>query len=212
MADLRDFFTELINTMRKRVAENADDFHGRFSGKVEYRRCKTCSPRTDLILGTSGNRKSGIVSVAADTFLSQKGVREVSYDRYMDFAAFGGNWFAGTRIPLLAGEIENNIAEFKGTISDLIRYQARAKFAIFYDSSAPSRQEQIRKEIHEVFDCFRIEGFMEASTTEYLIVFGPSELEVGSGIGQWCALWLRNESEQSPISIKADPASFVHAA
>lgn len=130
----------------------------------------------------------------------------------MDFAAFAGDWWAGTRRAIVVGEIENNIAEFKGTISDLIRYQAQSKFAIFYDSSAASREEQIRKEIHKVFDSFRNQGLIEAGNAEYLIIFGPSQLEVGSGIGQWCALWFRNESEQSAIWIKSDPASFVHAA
>lgn len=72
MADLRDFFSELIYTMQKRVAANADDFHGRFSDKLEYRRCKTCSPRTDLMLGTAANRESAVVSCAAQEFASSR--------------------------------------------------------------------------------------------------------------------------------------------
>lgn len=198
MSDLRDFFSVLLDTLQKREKGSAD-FHNRFNNSKEYKRARTCSARTDLMLGKSDDREKGIVRTAFHHFNSSDLTGfELSFERYVDFIASQGDWWTGKKVALMTCEVESDLAEFKGTLSDLIRYQARQKVAVFYDNGIQSRREQMEGDVRDVFDHFKRQGFSEADDTEYLVVFGPEEIANGA-IGNWCAMWFRYGSSNFPV-------------
>jgi hypothetical protein len=191
MPDLSDFFNSFVSALRD--AEKTDPtFRARFNNSPEHKRAKTCSPRTDLMMGTA-NARNGILTETLKSFLQldkQDLTCELSYDRYMDFIAFKGNWFEGQRIALATVEIENNLNEFMGTFSDLVRYQSQHKLGVFYDAMASDNfhRNKIEEHVRNVLDNFQRQGFVEAEETEYLIVLGPAHLTEGVGIGEWSAV------------------------
>lgn len=107
------------------------------------------------------------------------------YERYVDVLVSGGDWYAGTMTYPGIVEVENEINEFKGTVSDLLKLQARWKIAIFYENPDLERRED---EIRAVFANFEGSGFREADQTEYLLILGPPEVTPDSGIGTWRAI------------------------
>ena len=111
---------------------------------------------------------------------------EHSYTRYGDIMVYESDWYSGKRTNLVVVEVENELDEFKGTISDLLRNQGRYKIGVFYqeDRDFESRAAEIR----EIFGHFAGCGFREAADTRYLIVFGPTAISEAGGIGAWCAL------------------------
>jgi hypothetical protein len=149
------------------------------------------------MLGRGGDRRSGIVPQAIKkSWPDEVTDSSLSFDRYMDVVAFVGNWWEGESVALLAVEIENNINEFAGTVSDLLRYQARHKVAVLYDAAARSKKTEFQDKALCVFDRFNRQGFSEAADTEYLLAFGPNELE-GIDIGDWCAMWFTRADRSS---------------
>src|SRR5437773_1573570 len=90
-----------------------------------------------------------------------------------------GNWPTGKRIIFAAAETENNIGEFKGTLSDLLKVQARWKIAAFYES--PDLEAR-QREIVQVYEYFKDSGFIEADGTQYLVMFGPPGIKPDRGI------------------------------
>lgn len=137
------------------------------------------------MLGRREDRASGIMRRALEGFVSP--IADFSHDRYSDLAVFEGNWLREQRITSMVIEHENDILEFQGTISDLLRSQAHQKVAVFYDETATVKKTEYQKKVADVFDYFNLQGFSEASSTEYLIVFGPMKLK-DAGIGDWCAM------------------------
>jgi hypothetical protein len=184
MTDLTVFYNQMLDNL------TASEQRDRPRYRQHFEKCRSW---TNLMLGNAGDRASGIVrQTLRECF--QAGV-EFSHERYADLAAFSGDWWAGRCLALLVVEHENNISEFRGTISDLLRYQARQKVAVFYEDAA-SKQADLQAQVREVFDYFDQEGFSELGDTEYLIVFGP----IGShedGIGKWSAMHFTNRTRRS---------------
>lgn len=210
MSDLRNFFKLFTEALRD--AEKADSkIRAQFNNSPELKRAKNCSPRTDLMLGT-GNDRNGILARVLQSFLGlekQDPFLELSYDRYLDFVAYKGNWFDGGRIALVTVEVENNLVEFKGTLSDLVRYQAHQKLGVFYDKEMAShvRRNRIEGDILDVFNRFQGRGFVEAENTEYMLMFGPEQFDDGSGIGDWSAIRFTTGSLGSLSDCWCSPAA-----
>ena len=187
MSKLSEFYSSFLNTAREQESNDSEAFRYQFNNALEYRTARNCRPRTTLMLGSGGKRRLGLVPQAIMSSWPDIDDSLLSYDRYMDVVAFDGEWWEGKCVARLVVEIENDMREFKGTVSDLLRYQALLKVAVFFDSEAVLKKKQLQDQTMAVFNHFDQHGFCEAADTEYLLVFGPSEL-VSPGIGEWCAM------------------------
>lgn len=144
MPDLTEFFNDLIDELKRQSEKDAELFALRFNDDLSQRRARNRKPRTDLMLGMSSNRGAGVLPTALRTFLQLDG-SSFEYERYVDISVSEGDWWAGTKVRLGIVEVENDIGEFKGTLSDLLGMQARWKIAVFYEvPDLESRQNDIR--------------------------------------------------------------------
>jgi hypothetical protein len=195
LPDLAVFYAMLRAALIKAHDDNAIAFRDQFNNGRQHRTSRNRKPRTDMMLGCSANGRVGIVPEAIRQFLGQQ--VQPSYERYLDCIVYEGCWGKGECLTRLIVEVENETREFEGTLSDLLRYQARQKIGIFYDDDARSDQTHWEKRMRSAFDIFVNAGFRESGSTEYLIVFGPSELKA-AGIGEWCGMLFANSSRNSP--------------
>jgi hypothetical protein len=100
---------------------------------------------------------------------------EVHFGRYIDILYQKGAWYNGDATWEWIGEVENDMAEFRGTISDLLRFQARRKLGVFYyhkQLEAENRAADIRA----VFGYFEAGRFCEDPRTRYEILVLPEKL------------------------------------
>jgi hypothetical protein len=187
MDDLRGFFDDLILELEGRVKADPNFV-------VDFNKL---SSRTRLMLGTKAGR-GGLMKAAIIAFLKRKGkvAEEWSYHRYMYIIASEGDWWLGEKIALVIAEVENRIKEFRGTVSDLVRFQAHQKIAVFYEANLTAEKLQsYETQVREVLGYQFGKGFFEAEDTEYLIVFGPTNIT--EGIGRWWATWFMRHGQQS---------------
>jgi hypothetical protein len=195
MHDLAFFYRILLKTLRKFHEDHRQAFLDQFNDAAK-RTAKNRRPRTDLMLGSRINDRSGVVPVALGEFL---GKVQPSYERYLDCIVYEGEWWEGRCIAQLIAEVKNNFNEFKGTVSDLLRHQAHQKVAIFYEDSSKSERERLEESTRMVFGVFDQQGFYEAPSTEYLIVLGPRLLAGGDGIGDWRGMWFTKSTLDRPV-------------
>jgi hypothetical protein len=180
MPNLSVFYKTLLENLRAYELKDSASFRSKFKG---------CRSWTSLMLGSADTREAGLVRQALKDVLPLD--PQFSHERYIDLAVFSGNWWGGRQIASIIMEHENNTLEFKGTISDLLRYQALQKIAIFYED-AGSRKKELENWVQDVFNHFQQQGFSESLNTEYLIVFGPP-FDLGeSGVGTWSAMHFTN--------------------
>jgi hypothetical protein len=125
-------------------------------------------PRTELML----QKDDGIIPKAAGK-LGLPTSQEIAYSRYIDFSVAEGDWWAGEKGPLLAVEVENNWKELRGTLRDLLQFQARAKIGVFYHKVPRSARHEVEMSLAHVQECFRRDGFSESADTGYLIIIAP---------------------------------------
>jgi hypothetical protein len=208
MRDLALFYRQLLDHLtRKRLEDDQN-----------YDRCFSAAGRwTRFMLGNAGNRESGAIGQALrDCWPS---CPTFSHERYGDLVVFAGEWRRGESITHTVLEHENNFKEFEGTISDLLRHEARKKIAIFYAAAISRDELQIR--LNNVFEYFLRQGFLEAADTEYLIVVGPLRVP-SAGIGEWPAMhftagarnsihWLELPGEDSCPASLAFPTALNSA-
>ena len=122
---------------------------------------------------------------------------------------------ARERQPRLAIEVENDFAELRGTLRDLMQFQARLKVALFYSHDQPGHRPEVEQAVREVSTCFVSQGFMEAEDTQYLVILAPescsreqtgaadsacSGLLVGGLASRLRFEWLEAEVWQTPKS------------
>jgi hypothetical protein len=142
----------------------------------------------------------GVVKATIRALLSPKELldgKDWSFRTPRDIIAFEGKWKSGEQVALVIAEVENVIGEFKGTVSDLVSYQAPLKVAVFYqDSLTPEKLQTRETEIRGVLSYQFGKGFREARDTEYLIVFGPATVSE-EGIGAWRGIWFTSDWQKS---------------
>ncbi len=100
------------------------------------------------------------------------------YERYTDICFQTGDWWAGEARWEWIAEVENNIAEVAGTVSDLLRIQAKRKLGVFYASDQKNRQK-VSQGVFTAFQAFRKGGFTEPDGTLYEILVLPDTLPPG---------------------------------
>ena len=190
VSKLGGFFQILLNQLHLKRKQNPEEFSRRYGVKWD---------RTILMLGSGEDRMEGIVSHALREFA---GGAEPRFEKYGDAWVQGGDsWWDGKELTLLTVEVENRLAELKGTVGDLLRKQAHGKIGIFYQDH-PDLAERWRH-VKEVFEYFSTMGFAEAEATPYLIIFGPEAMDQPDGIGEWCAMVFTSKD------ITSDTSSFV---
>jgi hypothetical protein len=106
----------------------------------------------------------------------------------MDLLYFTGNWWDGERQALLAVEVENNWKEIRGTLRDLLQFQAAVKVAVFYSADIERAKRDIVEAATSVRDSFLSAGYTEAPSTAYLVIIGPDQWPVLPA-AQAPALW-----------------------
>ena len=152
--------------------------------------------RTELMLGNGQTRKDGIIYKTLKKLYVRelnlhwdkaKNIKQdIAFERYADciiYKEFDGqwdDWWRGEAFNDLVIEVENNITEFIGTFSDLLRIQARKKAGIFYYDNKKDKQsflEERKKGLQQALSYFADKGFIESEGTEYLFVFLPESLK-----------------------------------
>jgi hypothetical protein len=179
--ELKKFFNAFINVLENKHKDEKE-FVDRFNNNPAMKSSRNRLPRTDLILGDGNTRRSGVIYTALREYLGDK-FTEPGFERYIDVIVSDGNWWTGEQIHRIAIEVENNIDEFKGTLSDLLKHQALQKVGIFYQRGLPDRKKY-NKDIVNMFLYFYKCQFRECDETEYLIILGPDEIDKNS-IGTW---------------------------
>lgn len=91
MLNLSELHKELLGVMETFAQAEPERFYGRFGNDPAYRRARNCTPRTDLMLGTTeqAREEKGVVPRALRSFLGDG--PSFSYERYSDVVAFEGN-------------------------------------------------------------------------------------------------------------------------
>ncbi|MDX1945257.1 MAG: hypothetical protein SFU86_07610, partial [Pirellulaceae bacterium] len=130
------------------------------------RRSNNRRPRTDLMvkgLAASPFCDHGLLGqvAAKELGLNCSDSAIFSYERYFDIAYFAGNWWEGTQRNLLVAEVENNWAELRGTIRDLLYAQSRLKWGVFYQANLEAAREEISIALRIVRADFDKAGFAE---------------------------------------------------
>jgi hypothetical protein len=101
---------------------------------------------------------------------------EFSYERYFDIAVFDGKWWEGKRRALLVCEVENDWAELRGTLRDLLNAQSLMKWGVFYHGNLESAKDELVKALAAVRQDFDDAGFLESKTAKYEIIVFPERL------------------------------------
>lgn len=131
MQDLKKFFDHLMRALEARWQRDREGFVSRFNNEPSRKTARNRTPRTDLMLGMPSNRGAGVVATALCNFLKSDGgtieCDTFEYERYIDIIVPEGDWWAGKKIYQGITEVENDINEFKGTVSDHLRLQAKWK-------------------------------------------------------------------------------------
>ena len=134
---------------------------------------------TILMLGhNSTDAKDGIIA---------KTVRKINAE-YVNFENYRydclvyreDDWFDGKRYIEMVIEVESNIKEFKGTVSDLLRMQGASKIGIFYFKLSEDKNKFVidrSTQLAAVLKYFASNDFIEAEGTDYLLIFLPDRYE-----------------------------------
>jgi len=172
----------------KRLSEKGgmEHFQAAYNNEPKYRRVKNRRPRTDLMV--KGVREitdydeRGFIPHAmeyADESLAEhpEDDKWPHCDGYVDVVYGKGGWFAGKTCWGWIAEVENEFEEFKGTISDLLRFQAKRKLGVFYHQNLDDAEKVGKFQV--AFQAFVDAGFCESPDTRYEILILPGKLEIG---------------------------------
>ena len=137
--------------------------------------------RTRLMLGTGGagpaGRATGLMYCAIDRRFNPSAQRwETSFERYHDLVMWSGDFRYGQQLTELACEVENGSDLKLGELSFLLRSQSTRKIALRYPVAFDKRE--VEQFVHRAFSAFHQRGYRESDDTEYLLMFGPSTLQV----------------------------------
>jgi len=172
--ELRDAFWQAFNlSLATLAAADYDQFRSRYNNQAPYR-TRNSRPWTDLVTRHSDSVLGhALERLTKDGYLPANGER--SSERFMDLLYFTGNWWAGTRQALLAVEVENDWKELRGTLRDLLQFQARTKVAVFYYLASERIQTEVVEAMKSVAASFLNAGYAEAASTAYLLIIAPDE-------------------------------------
>ena len=123
-------------------------------------RIRNRRPRTDLMVKGLRNtpfEEEGLIAHVARRVADCPG--EVSFERYVDVGLMSGEWWRGTARWELIAEVENNWAELRGTLSDLLNTQAKRKWAVFYSDDVEGVAEEVAAAVRDVRGAFANAGF-----------------------------------------------------
>lgn len=200
MPELQELFRFFIRELTTERDRPDSEFVSRFNNEPRHKKGKF-KPRTNLMRGTLDDLSDGVLSRALHCLFEHTPHKICKEERCYDLIVFDAvnpdtgkhdpnKWYSGKRIPLLVAEIEENLLEFKGTLSDLIAYQAPQKLALLYEYLGPGNLRRREQEIKDVVGYWQGRGLSESQTTECLVVLGPPLIR--KGIGEWHALWFKS--------------------
>ena len=101
----------------------------------------------------------------------------------MDFSPLSRNWYSGQRFVELAAEVENFWHELHGTLRDLLTFQAREKWGVFYHADLDPARRELQNATTAVWQSFETQGFQEAPSTAYEILVLPEQIPATGLIG-----------------------------
>ena len=176
----------IVEAMRDellRVTKGKEDYLRKFvaayNSDDEFRRTPRSKPRTDLMVkgfqGIEGYADGGFVVRAAQQIHGFEW-ENVRFTRYIDISVLSGDWWSGELVYEWIAEIENDWKELCGTISDLLRTQAKRKLGVFYREKPGDSEDEVCDSISDVFRVFREHGFSESPDTAYDILVLPDKL------------------------------------
>ena len=186
-----EFYNCFIKIIQFEYNSNEVNFRNFYNNERELCnfKIKNKKPRTELMLGSGKSRKNSIMYKTLENYYGQNfDNNNCSFDRYADLIYSKQSyeyWYKGILFYDLIVEIENNINEYKGTISDLFRIQAKNKVAIFYYKTIDSIEQKYKNELPGIFKNIYNEGFSEFCETKYLIIFGPDYWENDNKLNLW---------------------------
>lgn len=188
-----DFWQVFVEVMRN---PHIPDFGDYYNNMPTKKRSRNIRPRTDVMLKNANNVMMSVIRILKERGFLEK-VGETSTERYIDVSYATGDWWKGEKYYQLAVEVENDLRELRGTILDLIRFQARMKVAVFYSQEHVDQRRQIEDKLQEVAHNFTNQGFREATDTGYLIVVAPDRFAEGSNsVSQRCVAYRFNGLEE----------------
>jgi hypothetical protein len=148
------------------------NFEALYNNDPHFKRHRNLRPRTDVMLRRSDSvLKSVLGRLKKDGHLPSDG--QISAERYIDMSYSTGYWWTGNKQRLLAVEVENSWAELRGTLRDLLQFQAKTKMAVFYATPPEDREGELLEAAICVAKSFATDGFVEAAGTPYLVVIAP---------------------------------------
>ena len=177
---LRSVLSDFSSDQEARLIVNAYNDEG--VPHPRNRRARTC-------LMVKGLRDTafaahGLVPQAALRAFPPDADDESSFERYTDFAIYAREWYSGKRFCKLAVEVENSWNELKGTIKDLLSFQAQNKWAVFYHDLDGNKIENVKTElvdaIRTAWTALAQDGFCESRETKYEIIVLPEKISESS--------------------------------
>ena len=124
--------------------------------------------------------KEGFKIADVDTHLMEP---DYVFERYIDIAIYTGKWWEGQRFTDLAVEVENNWAEIKGTMKDLLLFQAKRKWALFYQKDLDKGATDLSEAITVASSTFDRQGLSESPETKYEVLVLPENVSSGGLLG-----------------------------
>ena len=173
--DPAGFYAKLCSALQER--RHQADFRERWSG---------LSGRTRILLGDGQSRDDAIlvrVLRECGVPIVEKDVhKDLSFERYGDLIYFCDGWHEGRSHPEFHIEVENDLNELKGTISDLLFVQSHFRIAIFFGDLENGPRTWI--------DVLREYPFEQDEACRYMIITLPMRVEEGFPLGA-TAYWAR---------------------
>jgi hypothetical protein len=163
------FWDTFVKVMQEPGISN---FAAYYNNEQSKYRARNVRPRTDVMLKFKNSvLKTVLKHLKGRGFLPPGGA--TSTDRYIDLSYAVGDWWKAEKDFLVAVEVENSWTELRGTMLDLVRFQAKLKVAVFYASAPRQKKDEVRDALDSVISNFHKQGFEESSETSYLVVVAP---------------------------------------
>jgi hypothetical protein len=99
----------------------------------------------------------------------------INFEHYIDITISSGEWYEGKKFCKLAVEVENSWDELKGTMKDLLLFQAKMKWGVFYNENIYKAEHELLEAINIVWKSFE-EHFQENTETQYELLILPESL------------------------------------
>ncbi|MGH7136984.1 MAG: hypothetical protein ACREHD_14685 [Pirellulales bacterium] len=111
---------------------------------------------------------------------------EFGLSRYTDIYIFSQDvWRTGNRFAQLAVEVESEWGELRGTLRDLLNFQAEQKWGVFYHDNLNRASGELHAACEAAWESFESQGFHESPNTRYeVVVLLDSNLPATGLLGQ----------------------------